>query len=291
MDVTIYTHMEFLYYLFAILTSFNTLIILILSYKKTTNKYVQYFLVSYLATFVMVVCHTAQLFAIRYLGESYRVITYVELIAIGFITLGIMLLVIRLIYEKTSIYYSLLMYVIAAMPMVFLLISAFMPTHMFWMGYRFFYWQLYILLAIHCILFVSKKDSLNDTQKNAGLRISILISVFVVIFIILRFSRNNFNPLPLFYISLNILLIKYGWQYFFSSTLDKMLYSNNGFVEKYKITQREKEIIDLILSGKTNKDIAATLFIAEKTVKNHVYNIYKKLDINSRFELICLLKN
>ncbi|MCG8573183.1 MAG: helix-turn-helix transcriptional regulator [Spirochaetes bacterium] len=54
------------------------------------------------------------------------------------------------------------------------------------------------------------------------------------------------------------------------------------------MTLREKEIIKLILRGKSNKEIGDELFISERTVKNHIYNTYKKLDINSRFELIHL---
>jgi len=54
---------------------------------------------------------------------------------------------------------------------------------------------------------------------------------------------------------------------------------------KCKISQREKEIIDLILKGKSNKEIEDKLHISSHTVKNHIYNIYKKLDVNNRGEL------
>jgi DNA-binding NarL/FixJ family response regulator len=50
----------------------------------------------------------------------------------------------------------------------------------------------------------------------------------------------------------------------------------------YDLTERELEILELIVEGLQNKDIAAKLFLAEKTVKNHVSNILKKLQVNSR---------
>lgn len=56
----------------------------------------------------------------------------------------------------------------------------------------------------------------------------------------------------------------------------------------YGITNREKEIIQLIFSGKSNKEIGEILFISVKTVKYHVYNIYRKLKIKNRIELINL---
>ena len=52
------------------------------------------------------------------------------------------------------------------------------------------------------------------------------------------------------------------------------------------LTDREKEILNLIALGKGNREIAGTLDIEEKTVKNHINNIYSKLQIKSRYEAI-----
>ena len=45
------------------------------------------------------------------------------------------------------------------------------------------------------------------------------------------------------------------------------------------LTAREQEVLKLILSGKSNREIAETLFISESTVKTHVRNIYSKYDV------------
>ena len=50
------------------------------------------------------------------------------------------------------------------------------------------------------------------------------------------------------------------------------------------LTSREKEILALIAEGKSNKDIAAELFISVNTVKVHVSNIFQKIDVSSRTE-------
>ena len=50
------------------------------------------------------------------------------------------------------------------------------------------------------------------------------------------------------------------------------------------LTKREYEVLILIAEGLNNKDIAENLYISEKTVKNHVSNIFKKLDINDRVQ-------
>ena len=48
------------------------------------------------------------------------------------------------------------------------------------------------------------------------------------------------------------------------------------------LSAREAEIMSLIAGGHTNGEIAARLFLAEKTVKNHVNRIYSKLRVGSR---------
>ncbi|MGI6297971.1 MAG: LuxR C-terminal-related transcriptional regulator [Saccharofermentanales bacterium] len=58
------------------------------------------------------------------------------------------------------------------------------------------------------------------------------------------------------------------------------------------LTVREQEVLQLILSGKSNREIAEVLFISESTVKTHARNIFSKYDVGSRAELIStLLKN
>ena len=54
----------------------------------------------------------------------------------------------------------------------------------------------------------------------------------------------------------------------------------------YKLSEREDDVFLLLLNGKSNKDISKNLFIEEGTVKNHLTNIYKKLSIKNRTELM-----
>lgn len=55
--------------------------------------------------------------------------------------------------------------------------------------------------------------------------------------------------------------------------------------EKNKIeslTKREKEVLIQVVDGMSNKEIALNLDISERTVKNHVSNIFKKIDVSDR---------
>jgi two-component system response regulator DevR len=51
-----------------------------------------------------------------------------------------------------------------------------------------------------------------------------------------------------------------------------------------RLTPREREILELIAAGKTNRQIGAELFLAEKTVKNYVSNLLAKLGMGRRSE-------
>lgn len=60
----------------------------------------------------------------------------------------------------------------------------------------------------------------------------------------------------------------------------------NTFCEKYQFTNREKDVLYKILEAKDNEEISKELFISVGTVKTHAHNIYKKVGVNKRAQLI-----
>jgi DNA-binding CsgD family transcriptional regulator len=56
-------------------------------------------------------------------------------------------------------------------------------------------------------------------------------------------------------------------------------------IEDYQLSNREGEILELLLQGKENKEIEKLLYISINTVKNHVHSIYKKMQVNTRQQL------
>ena len=53
---------------------------------------------------------------------------------------------------------------------------------------------------------------------------------------------------------------------------------------------RERQVVDLIGEGLSNKEIATELGIEVATVKNHVHNILEKLDVNRRSDAVARLR-
>ncbi len=76
----------------------------------------------------------------------------------------------------------------------------------------------------------------------------------------------------------------------------KLLYSENSGSEYAndeeiklmldKLSKREKDILQVLSEGLDNQEIAERKFIAEQTVKNHIHNIYSKLNIHDRTALV-----
>ena len=57
--------------------------------------------------------------------------------------------------------------------------------------------------------------------------------------------------------------------------------------EKLKtLNRREKKLLEEIILGKTNKEISREIFISEKTIKNNLTSVYKKLGVSGRKEII-----
>lgn len=88
-----------------------------------------------------------------------------------------------------------------------------------------------------------------------------------------------------------IRIIYNGGIYIHPSLVNEIRNLNDDDYKK-DLTERELQILSLIAKGYSNKAIAKKLYLSEKTVKNHVYSIFKKLDVKDRTQAaIYLLKN
>jgi DNA-binding CsgD family transcriptional regulator len=103
-------------------------------------------------------------------------------------------------------------------------------------------------------------------------------------------SENDFLFSAIPYALYGIFLIVYFLRHPVAPPL-RMDTLPEAFLTKYGITDRECEIILKVVQGKSNADIAGELFISLGTVKTHLHNIYRKLEVDSRYDLLARVRS
>jgi DNA-binding CsgD family transcriptional regulator len=88
---------------------------------------------------------------------------------------------------------------------------------------------------------------------------------------------------PVFFFLINVLSIIVCIQYLLQTREDVPAARP---VADFSLSDRESEIVPLIIEGLSNDDIASRLFISPHTVKNHVTSIFRKAGVTNRFELL-----
>lgn len=69
--------------------------------------------------------------------------------------------------------------------------------------------------------------------------------------------------------------------------------NNNNTIDYSEIclTNREQQILRKLVTGASNSEIADSLFVSEHTVKSHLYNIFKKINVKNRVQAVFWAKN
>ena len=77
-----------------------------------------------------------------------------------------------------------------------------------------------------------------------------------------------------------------------ANRLVKELARSDHKKEDVRLTKREKDVLVLLVKGNSNKEMADAMFISEKTVKNHLTSIFRKLGVKDRTQAaVYALKN
>lgn len=125
--------------------------------------------------------------------------------------------------------------------------------------------------------------------------ITTLIALLAVIInsLLVECFRNNSSVLYLTYSFISIITIII----YFMIEQNLELQSLVGFKKKnvYKdidnLSKRENQVVNLLIQGYSDKEIASELKISTYTVNDHIKNIYRKYDVHSRFELVTNITN
>lgn len=154
---------------------------------------------------------------------------------------------------------------------------------------------MFLGMYVYCIvtLWVNLKNIEDRSSRGVALAINIVslsltpLSVFSIFFrAVADFSY------PVYVLAFSIIIMVYDYIRF---GLDRQKQENKPelsfeSLSRYKISEREFTVVQLICEGLTNKEIAQELNISVNTVNNHVANIFSKMDVRSRIDLLKALK-
>ena len=161
-----------------------------------------------------------------------------------------------------------------------------------------------IIATIIYQLFVGIKNYKHLVNKDLkhAIKSFILITIIFLPFILfesykpyIQIAKNidflKVIALPFYFLTINIFTFIFVLKYFNTPVFIDNNKLADYFKQKYDITEKQSEIIELILEGVTYKQIAEKLFISPKTVDNHIQNIYKKLNVTSKMQLSHLIRS
>ena len=155
---------------------------------------------------------------------------------------------------------------------------------------------LVLIIALSQIFVNAKKIKDEKKQLTFAYLILFIFSASITLFLLANKNSMLGALYLLLFFSGNIPPVLY-WRaylkkYFIAPVLQKIgSMTMTQFLEEYKISKREEEVIQQLCKGKTNKEISETLFISLQTVKDHVYRIYQKTEVKNRVQLINLIQS
>jgi len=158
-----------------------------------------------------------------------------------------------------------------------------------------------ILIPIIAVIYLMLRTGHRPrAEEGKGLMTFAVISLASYILFLAAFSFSQSGsslrwavPLCLFManiapiLALKKILSRYGRPILPEAFADPRMQRFRG---RFQLSAREGEVLDLLLKGKSNKGIEKELFISPHTVRNHVHNIYQKLKVSSRLQLMNLIR-
>lgn len=300
----------FIYQLLSYTTGFAGLVIAIIIYLKFKTKILKYYIYWLLIFTLTLILYNLDYFHINFLNKNNIYYNNIFFLFLFFLLAGLQFYIFpRLLHLLCNVEFKLLKQIIFILLLLFPLGLFCYPIIV--TNNNIERISLYILcfktititnlmIQLYIILFLIvniKKIKIKENRILAKITLITIIISFPI-WILEYFWNYNFNNSPrpittlnLQYFIWNLLCIIIVSKYLFFIPYTSLVIISESFINKYNISQREKQIIDLIIKGHANKEIAYDLKISNITVRNHIHNIYEKTKVQSKIELLNLINN
>ncbi|MGM0432418.1 MAG: helix-turn-helix domain-containing protein [Spirochaetota bacterium] len=136
-----------------------------------------------------------------------------------------------------------------------------------------------------------ERKSVRTLMFGFGICALSFIPLSVIEFYLASQGLNVYEPISvdfLLYLGMGVVAITAGLQDITTGNSSQTPFTqlSEAATARYNFTRRELDMIPLIAAGMSNKEIAYELSISPATVRTHIYNIYRKAEVQSRIELL-----
>jgi len=234
----------------------------------------------------------------------------IEILTQAFLCISILIYTNYFFKIKRKLFLNIIFTVILVLAVYF---SFFIPSNLLHFKYLnktddvlliFVYLSVLYFIIIGIIFYKRIEDESDKRLLKQILIFTVVFTPFIIIEGFDFFLEEIFEIFtPMLYGIIAVLtiyhILKYYFNHYFITNGDIKILSDpeiskqvkNNFFNKYSISDREKDVILLVLKGYSNNRISEALFISIATVKTHIYNVFKKTNVKNRYELIYLTKN
>lgn len=158
----------------------------------------------------------------------------------------------------------------------------------------FLYGSMFLIIpAIVASVYLGRLKDSGKKQLLRGIVISFYpIGVFAALDLFF-FMESPYKLVYISYVIFAILVFLYVGRHFvykYQPEIPDLPEPDDDIYRLWDISEREQELISLLVKGHTNREISELLFISYNTVKTHVQNIYRKMGVSNRLQLLAKLR-
>jgi DNA-binding CsgD family transcriptional regulator len=151
---------------------------------------------------------------------------------------------------------------------------------------------LFVVHGIATLFYIKRAKNRDEESLLKGISITFL-PLLVLFPLDMVFFRDHLFKLSYICFSVFVINTYYFISRFYFRAYEpepESIHFEKNVLQQFNLSDREIEITELLIKGLTNKSIGEKLFISVNTVKSHIKNIYKKMNVSNKLQVINLLQ-
>lgn len=280
-----------LLYMLAFATGCMTLVLSVVFHIRETYNWTKYFITFHASLLLVMVLQVLKVFVEVFLGDT--VATVSGIVVQSLLAANVSFLVVFVPFFTTWVIaqpwrnpYKAIFFVLGSVYMAISILYTIFSS--IWV-FQTVMMLIFVSTLFFCIFVIIKNlKTINQNDVRTVCKAIIILSFVMMPLLIvsLIYPQWRYITYPIYFMAFSIIILVYLFIYFRRMPYEPVRELTRDRLEKFHITEREFSVVELIKSGYTNKEIAAELDISVNTVNNHVANIFTKMKVRSRIDLL-----